>query len=115
TRCGWAVLPLLLATPAPAADPVMPLEAAVRISLEQNPALAVARQQRGLAAAGVVLARVYPFNPIASATVWGVNGPAESGVTNHVANQASVQMEVEVRGQRRERQAAAGAGVTRTE
>ncbi len=119
TRCGWAVLPLLLAValaratePAP---PVLPLDAAIRLSLEHNPSLAVARQQRGLAAAGVVLARVYPYNPILTASVWGVNGPPSAGVTNHVANAATLQIDVEVRGQKWERRAAADAGVTRTE
>jgi cobalt-zinc-cadmium efflux system outer membrane protein len=117
-RCGWAVLPLLLAAAARAVDPpatVLSADAAVRIALEQNPALRVVRENRGLAAAGVVLARVYPFNPVASATVWGANGPAEAGVTNHVPNQATVLLDVEVRGQRRERRAAAAAAVTRTE
>jgi cobalt-zinc-cadmium efflux system outer membrane protein len=119
TRCGWALLPLFLASAAAtAADPtppVMPLDAAVRIALEHNPSLAVARQQRGLAAAGVVLARVYPYNPLASVLLRGVNGPANAGVTNHFSNQATIQLDVEVRGQKWERRAAADAGVTRTE
>ena len=116
----WALLPLLLAAvPAFAAEPAaataMSADAAVRFALENNPSLAVARQQRGLAAAGVVLARVYPYNPVASAQFRGVNGPAESGVTNHFSNQVTVQLDVEIRGQWRERRAAAEAGVTRTE
>jgi cobalt-zinc-cadmium efflux system outer membrane protein len=118
TRYAWAVLPLLLAAPAVAADPappVLPLDAAVRIGLERNSTLVSARQQRGLAAAGVILARVYPYNPLASASVRGVNGPAEAGITNHVSTQATVQVDVEVRGQWRDRRAAASAGVTRTE
>jgi cobalt-zinc-cadmium efflux system outer membrane protein len=118
TRYAWAVLPLLLAVPAIAADPappVLPLDAAVRIGLERNSTLVFARQQRGLAAAGVILARVYPYNPLASVSVRGVNGPAEAAVTNHVSTQGTVQMDVEVRGQWRDRRAAASAGVTRTE
>jgi cobalt-zinc-cadmium efflux system outer membrane protein len=109
-------LSLLVAAPAAADDlPVLPADAAVRFALEHNLSLAVARQQRGLAAAGVVLARTYPYNPIASASVRGANGPAEAGVTNHVPTQATVQLDIEVRGQWRERRAAAEAGVTRTE
>jgi cobalt-zinc-cadmium efflux system outer membrane protein len=118
TRIAWAILPLLSAAPVWAAAPVPPVltaDAAVRYSLEYNPGLAVTRQQRGLAAAGVVLARVYPYNPVASATVWGANGPAEAGVLNHVPVQASVQAEVEIKGQWRPRRAAASAAVTRTE
>ena len=118
-RCRWGIAPLLLAGAlggaAEPVAPVLPLDAAVRIALEHNPSLAVARQQRGLADAGVVLARVYPYNPVFSASVWGVNGPASAGVTNHVANQATIQLDIEVRGQKRERRAAADAGVTRTE
>jgi outer membrane protein, heavy metal efflux system len=113
TRCRCAVLALLLAAaPARAEPPVLPLDAAVRFALEHNPQLAVARQQRGLAAAGVVLARTYPYNPVASASLWRANGP---DITNRAPYQATVQMEVEVRGQWRERRAAAGAAVTRAE
>ena len=119
TRCRWGIVPLLLAGAlggaAEPVAPVLPLDAAVRIALERNPSLAAARQQRGLADAGVVLARVYPYNPVFSASVWGVNGPASAGVTNHVANQATIQLDIEVRGQKRERRAAADAGVARTE
>ena len=35
-----------------------------QVALARNPAIVVARQQRGIAAAGVVLARVHPYNPI---------------------------------------------------
>jgi outer membrane protein TolC len=90
-------------------------DAAVHFALEHNTALAVARQQRGLAAAGVILARVYPFNPVFSATVWGASGPDSAGVTNHVPNQATIQLEIEVFGQKHIRRAAAAVAVTRTE
>jgi outer membrane protein, heavy metal efflux system len=119
TWCGWTVLPLLLAVAiAPGADPSPPIlsaDAAVRFALERNPDVLVARQARGLAGAGVVLGRVYPYNPIYSASVWGVKGPASAGVTNHVANQGSIQLDIEVRGQKHERRAAADAAVTRTD
>src|SRR5437763_16856490 len=56
---------------APAAEPtagaVLPppaaitLEAAVALTLQQNPDLAAIRQQHGIAAGGVVIAHTYPF------------------------------------------------------
>jgi cobalt-zinc-cadmium efflux system outer membrane protein len=115
SRVRWAVL-LLAAAPALAADPsaapVMPLDAAVHFALEHNPQLAVVRQQRGLAAAGVVLARTYPYNPAVNAQLRRASGPA---ITNHAPYQATVQLDVELRGQKWERRAAAGAAVTRAE
>jgi cobalt-zinc-cadmium efflux system outer membrane protein len=116
TRCGWAIVPLLVAgaraVAADPAPPVMPIDAAIRVGLEQNPALVFARQQRGLASAGVVLSRVYPYNPQTALLLRGVTG---EGVTNHFSNQATIQLDIEVRGQRWDRRAAAAAGVTRTE
>jgi outer membrane protein, heavy metal efflux system len=99
----------------PNALPVLTREAAVAYALEHNPQLAVVREQRGLAAAGVVLARVYPYNPILNSVVLGVNGPAESDVTNHVFNEHVVTLQLELFGQGKQRRAAAEAAVTRTE
>jgi cobalt-zinc-cadmium efflux system outer membrane protein len=113
SRCRCAVLAVLLAgLPARGQPPVLPLDAAIRFALENNPQLAVARQQRGLAAAGVVLARTYPYNPLATATLRRADGP---GIFNHAPYQATLQVDIEVRGQWRERRAAAGAAVTRAE
>jgi outer membrane protein TolC len=110
------VLGVSAADPPPAgAPPVLPLEAAIRYSLENNPQLMTARTQRGIAAAGVVLARIYPFNPQLEAVVLGATGPESAGITNRVFNEHIVTMPLEIRGQRRERRAAAAAGVTRTE
>src|SRR5439155_2039629 len=106
--------PILVAADPPS-PPVMPLDAAVRYALENNPQLAAARTQRGIAAAGVVIARIYPFNPVAESTVLGASGPEAAGVTNHVFNEHILSLQLEVRGQRRERRAAACAAVTRTE
>src|SRR5205809_2378872 len=113
-RCGFRFWPLifgsLMAAAAAGADPpgadtlpVLPLDAAVRFALENNPQLAVARQQRGLAAAGVVLARTYPYNPAANTVLRRASG---ADVTNHFPYQATVQLDVEVRGQKWERRAA---------
>src|SRR5262245_34469163 len=95
-----------------AAPPVLPLEGAVQYALANNPQLKFARTQRGLASAGVVLARIYPYNPVYNGVVLGVIGP---DVTNRVFNEHYVTMQLELRGQRRERLAAASAAVTRTE
>src|SRR5262249_8040386 len=95
--------------------PVLSLEEAVCFALEHNPQLAVVRQQRGLAAAGVVIARTYPYNPVLQSIVLGVNGPADSGITNHVFNEHVLSLQLELRGQGRQRRAAAAAAVTRTE
>src|SRR5947209_2245290 len=55
---------MVLPAPAPVRVPTLTLDEAVRYALENNPELAAARQQRGIAAAGVVIARTYPFNPV---------------------------------------------------
>jgi cobalt-zinc-cadmium efflux system outer membrane protein len=110
-----AALVSLAADPVETQSHVITLPAAVNIALEHNPQLAVVRQQRGLAAAGVVIARVYPYNPTLESTVLGANGPEAAGVTNHVFNEHILSLQMELRGQRRHRQAAASAAVTRTE
>jgi outer membrane protein TolC len=109
-----APAPALLKDQEPAAS-VLSREAAVTFALEHNPQLAVFREQRGMAAAGVVLARIYPYNPTFQSVVLGVNGPASSGITNHVFNEHYAVVPVELFGQGKQRRAAATAAVTRTE
>ena len=46
----------------------------VRFAVESNPLLAAIREQRGVAAAGVVIARTYPFNPLLQSFVLGDGG-----------------------------------------
>src|SRR5438874_1780512 len=58
------------------------LPEAVRHALENNLQLAVVRQQHGIAAAAVVIARTYPYNPITQSTVQAVIGPQSAGITN---------------------------------
>jgi hypothetical protein len=44
--------------------------------LQNNPELAALRQQHGIAAAGVVIARTYPFNPLWEGKIrpaWGTD------------------------------------------
>src|SRR5260370_25015212 len=73
------------------------------------------RQQHGIAAAGIVIANTYPFNPVWEAKVREANGPASAGVTNEVSNEHKVFMDVEVRGQRFIRRDAANATLSRTD
>src|SRR5579885_1097198 len=61
---------------------VLTLEEAVRYALENNPALAAQRQQRGIAAARVVIADTYPFNPVLENRIQGAEGPHAAGITN---------------------------------
>jgi cobalt-zinc-cadmium efflux system outer membrane protein len=90
-------------------------EAAVRWALENNPELATLRQQHGIAAAAVVIAETYPFNPIWEAKVRAASGPESAGITNRVSNEHKLLLDVEVRGQRGHRRRAAGAGLERTD
>ena len=127
----WAVCPCALAwllfdfggavlAGAPLPDqPTLPqplsLAQAVQITLEVNPELASLRQQRGLAAAGVVIARTYPHNPVIESKVFGVTGPASAGISDFVPNQHKILLDVEVRGQPGFRQQVASAVLGRTE
>lgn len=95
--------------------PILSLEDAVAWSLQNNPELAALRQQQGIAAAGVVIARTYPHNPVYQATVTGVTAPAGTVIANHVPNQHSISWEIEIRGQRGVRKEAAALALTKTE
>jgi cobalt-zinc-cadmium efflux system outer membrane protein len=113
---------LLVASPvradppaAEAAPPALTLDAAVAWALQNHPELAAVRQQHGIAAAAVVIARTYPFNPVWTNKLFAVNGPVSSGITNRVAMEQRVELELELCHQRRHRQDAAGAALTRTE
>jgi outer membrane protein TolC len=90
-------------------------DAAIRWALEHNPEIAALRQQRGIAAAGIVIARTYPFNPVWDGTVNGASGPESAGVTNVVPITSKLTLEWELRGQRRIREQGAVATLTRTE
>jgi cobalt-zinc-cadmium efflux system outer membrane protein len=102
--------------PAPGALPeALSLDGAIRWALERNPEIAALRQQRGIAAAGVVIARTYPFNPTWESAVRAAFGPESSGVTNSVPVTERLALDVEIRGQPRIRREAALAALTRTE
>jgi cobalt-zinc-cadmium efflux system outer membrane protein len=95
--------------------PSLSLADAFRWALENNPEIAAIRSQRGIAAAGIIIARTYPFNPIWESSVRAAFGPPSAGVTNSVANTQRVAIDVEVRGQRWIREEAAAALLSRTD
>ena len=115
-----AALPALADPPmAPGADaarlaPPLTLDAAVRTALEQNPGIIALRQDHGVAAASVMVARAYPFNPLWEGRfryAW----PVFEGATNQEPVESTVTLELEVRGQRAIREAQAQAGLSRTD
>jgi cobalt-zinc-cadmium efflux system outer membrane protein len=91
------------------------LNDAIILALERNPELASFRQQRGIAAAAVVIAETYPFNPVWEGRVQANSGPASAGITNTVANEHVVLTELEIRGQGIYRREAAYAAQSRTD
>ena len=94
--------------------PPLTLDAAVRTALEQNPGIIALRQDHGVAAAGVMVARAYPFNPIwegRARAAW----PKVEGVTNAAPFESTFVLEMEVRGQRAIREAQAQASLSRTD
>ncbi len=112
-----AAVPVQAQGPAPTepVSQVLTREAAIARALQDNPELAALRQQRGIAAAGVVISRTYPFNPIWEAKVRAAVGPESAGITNSVSNEHKVLVDVEVRGQGAHRRNAADAALSRTE
>jgi outer membrane protein TolC len=101
--------------PSPSQVPTLSLSAAVQWALERNPSLATFRRNRGIAEAAVQIARQYPFNPIVQDFVWYGNGPADAGVTNHVFNEHTGRLDLEVMHQGRYRRGMAQSALTRTE
>jgi cobalt-zinc-cadmium efflux system outer membrane protein len=84
-------------------------------ALQHNPELAVQRQQHGIAAAEVVIARTYPFNPQLDTKVRRTVGPASAGITNILSQEHKILLEVETRHQGKYRRQAAEAALSRTE
>jgi outer membrane protein TolC len=102
--------------PAPAPAPeVLTLQAAVHFALENNPALAAQRQQRGIAAARVVIADTYPFNPVLENRIQGAEGPQAAGITNRVPLEHILVWEVELLHQGSYRREGAAAALSRTD
>jgi cobalt-zinc-cadmium efflux system outer membrane protein len=94
---------------------VLTLPDAVRYALENNPGLAAARQQRGIAAARVVIADTYPFNPVLENRLQGAEGPQSGGITNNFPIEHILVWEVELRHQGRYRREGAAAALSRTD
>src|SRR6516162_3809901 len=101
-----------LADPPPADAEILTAETAVASALQHNPELAVARKQRGIAQANVVIARTYPFNPLFTSLTLAARG---NDVVNHTFTENYIRIDVEMRGQMRIRKAAAAAALSRTE
>jgi cobalt-zinc-cadmium efflux system outer membrane protein len=113
---SWGSFALAQTGPTPpGSDRTLTLEQAVRLALQQNPQLAAVRQQHGIAAAGVVIAQTYPFNPSYFALVCADGGPASAGITNRVFNEHYVRLDLEVRGQGKHRRAAALSALSRAD
>jgi cobalt-zinc-cadmium efflux system outer membrane protein len=107
---SWAQSPAACADPLPSA---LTIDAAVRWGLEHNPELAALREQHGIAAAAVIIANTYPFNPIYEGKVRPDSGPASAGVTNAVSNEHKLLFEVELHHQCKIRRAEASAALSR--
>lgn len=114
TRQALASDPETAPMPAPVRT-VLTQEAAVWWALQNNPEIQATRQQRGIAAAGVVIARQYPFNPVLENKIRHNDGPISAAITNRVATEQVLTVEIEVHHQRRYREEAAGAALSRTE
>jgi cobalt-zinc-cadmium efflux system outer membrane protein len=103
------------ACPGEPLPPMLTLDVAVRWALRNNPTLAAQRQQHGIAAAAVVIADTYPFNPVAENRFQDVEGPESAGITNRLGLEHILLWEVEVRHQCRYRREGAKAGLSRTD
>ncbi|MFL5241341.1 MAG: TolC family protein [Gemmataceae bacterium] len=114
---SWSTLSAAPPEPNPAEAPpaILTLDEAVRWTLEHNPDLMAVRQQHGIAAAGVVIARAFPFNPTYESRVQGAEGPRSSGITNRVPNEHLLLFTVETRGQAQLRLREASATLSRTD
>ena len=75
---------------------VLSMPAALQHALENNPALASQRRQHGIAAARLIIADTYPFNPTLEMRIQHASGPEAAGVTNRVPVETLLLFEVEV-------------------
>ena len=95
--------------------PALTLADALRWTIEHNPQLALVRKQRGIAQAGILIAKTYPFNPIFQHFLWADSGPAAAGVTNHLFQEHTSRLDLEIRNQGTHRRSMAQAALSRTE
>src|SRR5205807_9933596 len=102
----------------PAAEPaaqVLTLDAAVRWALVNSPELAALRQQHGIAAAAVVIADTYPYNPVLESKIRSASGPESASVTNQLSQEHKVFLDVQIRHQGKYRRQGAAAALSRTD
>jgi outer membrane protein TolC len=99
----------------PAPQKVLSLDDALAWALQNNPEIIALRSQHGVAAAAVVIAQAYPFNPISENRIQVASGPESAGVTNNLPLEHLLVWEVELRGQSSFRRSHAGAGLARTD
>jgi outer membrane protein TolC len=112
TGTATADPPALIALAVPSS---LTLNDAIAFALQNNPELAAIRQQHGIAAAAVVIARTYPYNPAWVNRVMGDGGPTSAGISNRVFTEQRLEFQVEIRGQGGYRRRAASAALTRTD
>src|SRR5262249_48619856 len=107
------------ANPPPAPDETerstFSLEQAVDWALQNNPEIAALRQQHGIAAAAVVVAQTYPFNPVLESKIRAAEGPTSAGIANRLSQEYKLLTDVEVRGQGTFRRREACAALSRTD
>lgn len=96
-------------------SPGLTLSAAVELALQKNPELAAIRQQRGIAAAGVVIAKTYPHNPYLEGNVRGVSAPRGEQVGQPFIIDHKFWIPLELFRQGKYRRQAAQANLSRTE
>lgn len=114
---GWLTL---CADPARSESPeaapvVLTVEAAVAWGLQYNPALMTQREQHGIAAAGVVIAKTYPYNPEWQNKLQYTNGPASAGTTFRAPFETGILWQMQVHGQRGLKTKEAQAALSRTD
>lgn len=117
------VFSLVAVPPAPSAAPEetalpadpLSLDAAIQWALEHNPSLAAIREQHGIAAAAIVIAQTYPFNPTWEGRVRATSGPESAGTTNVVPTEHSLLLEWELRHQGQYRREGAAQALSRTD
>ncbi|MBL8792345.1 MAG: TolC family protein, partial [Planctomycetia bacterium] len=88
---------------------------AVRLALVESPELTVVRQRREIAQAGIVLARLYPHNPMLSLTPRACAGPQTAGIIEPFTIETSLTLEIDRKEQRRLRRQVAQCALSRTE
>src|SRR5439155_20925883 len=105
----WAQAP----TPQPGVT--LSLPEALLYALEHNPQLAVLRQQHGIAAAAVVIARTYPYNPITQSTTFNFKGSDPAVDLRPIHHTHTITLHAEVGRQRSYRKESAFAAWPRTD